>query len=87
MYSPPRIVEEESDWKEAHTISKQSRPLCVSTTIGISMYLNIQKSKLSNGKNSDVQKSLNSRVQESSALQRNKNDSLSITILTGYRLI
>ena len=86
MYSPPRIVEQESDSKEAHNKSKQSRPLCVSTTIGISMHLNIQKSKLSVGQNSDVQKSLNSNVQESSALQRNKNDSLSITILTGYRL-
>ena len=30
------------------------------------------------GKNSDVQRSLNSKVQKSSALQRNKNDSLSI---------
>ena len=42
------------------------------------MYLYVQKSKNSIGMNSDTQKSLNSSLQKSSALQRNKNDSLSI---------
>ena len=69
------VVEEESYSNKAPNKSKQSRHLCVSTTIGISMYLYVQKIKHSVGKNSDAQKSLNSNVQKSGALQRNKNDS------------
>ena len=39
----------------------------------------VQKSKYNVGKSIDVHMSLNSNVQKSGALQRNKNDSLSIS--------
>ena len=77
MYSPPRVVEEESDLNEAHNKSKQSRYLCVSTTMGISTYLTCKRVSIA----LERIMSLNSNVQKSSALQRNKNDSLSINVV------
>ena len=77
MYSPPRVVEEERDSNEAHNKVKQSRYLCVSTTIGISTYLTCKRVNIA----LERIMSLNSNVQKTSVLQRNKNDSLSIKLV------
>ena len=79
MYSPLIVIEEESNSNEAQNKVKQSRYMCVSTTIGISTYLTCKRVSIW----LERIMSLNSNVQKSSALQRNKNDSQSIKNIEG----